>query len=233
MINDKEKNEGKYKVEYLGEKFSRDLQTNKVIILGLYGVGKTTIIFRLMEKKIDGEYAPTISADIKSFQVKVNDKIIQIQIWDTCGNDEFAQNTPNLFKNTSVAILVYAINNKKSFEDIGKWYNILNNYSYDHIVFLIGNKSDLEKERKVTIEEGEKSRNNYDNIKMVFETSAKSGENIDKLLENIAISIYEKNEKEEKELENALKDNRSNRTIKSVRLNKENHKKRRKKECKC
>ena len=220
MINQKEKNESKYKVEYLGEKFSKDLQTYKVIILGLYGVGKTTTINKLMMKNSDKEYEPTMSVDIKHFQVKVNDKIIQIQIWDCCGNDEFALNTPNLFKNTSIAILIYAINNRKSFDNLELWRNVLLNNSYDHIEFLIGNKNDLEKEREVTIEEAENFKNKYDDfIKMVFETSAKTGNNIDKLLENIAISIYEKNENDEKNLEKAM----------TIKLGKQNHKIKKKK----
>ena len=178
-----------------------------------------------MKKETDKEYEPTIILDVKFFQVK--DKIIQIQIWDCCRNDEFALNTPNLFKNASVAILVYAINDKeKSFNNLEQWYNMLLNNSYGHIVFLIGNKSDLKKERNVTIEEGEIFKNNYHDIKMFFETSAKSGENIDKLLDNIAISIYEKNEKEENEFENAMNDNKSKRSIK---LFEKNHKKKLKK----
>jgi small GTP-binding protein len=182
-----------------------------------------------MEKETDKEYAPTISVDIKNLQVKVNDKVIQIQIWDCCGNDEFALNTPNLFKNAKVAILIYAINDKnKSFKDIESWYNMVLKHSYCNILFLIGNKRDLEKERKVTIEDAENFKKNYDDIKIFFETSAKSGENIDKLLENIAISIFEKNEKEEKDLENAM--NYNNRPIK---LKKENHKKKKKKNCIC
>ena len=208
MINEKEKNESKYKVEYLGEKFSKDLQTYKVIVLGLYGVGKTSIVNKLMNKDTNKEYSPTISVDLKYFQVKINDKIIQIQIWDCCGNDEFALNTPNLFKNAKVAILIYAINDKnKSFKDIESWYNMVLKHSYCNILFLIGNKRDLEKERKVTIEDAENFKKNYDDIKIFFETSAKSGENIDKLLENIAISIFEKNEKEEKDLENEMNKN--------------------------
>ena len=227
MIN--EKDESKYKIEYLDSKYSKELLTYKVIVLGLYGVGKTSIINRLMNKEIDIDYAPTISVDIVNLQVKVNDKIIQIQIWDCCGNDEFAISTPNLFKNTSVALLVYAIDKEKSFKNLEEWNNILRNHSYDHIIFLIGNKSDLKNQREVKIEDAENYKNNYDDIKMFFETSAKKGENIDKLFENIAISIYEKNEKEEKEekdLENAM-----NKI--PITLTKENHKKKMKKKCIC
>jgi len=221
-----EKDKSKYKVEFLGEKTATNLLTYKVIILGLYGVGKTTIINKLMKKDISKECTPTINVDIKTFHVKVNGKIIQIQIWDCCGNDQFAQKTRNLFINSSVALLVYAINDKqKSFNDLKIWYNILKENSYDSILFLIGNKSDLENEREVTKEDVETFKNNYDDIKMFFETSAKNGENIDELLDNIAISIYEKIKNDEKNLENAMNDNRS------YKLNMENHKKKRKKKC--
>jgi len=80
MINEKEENESKYKFEFLGEKFSNDFITYKVIIIGRYGVGKTSIINKLGKGDFDKEYYPTISADIKTYQIKVNDKILQIQI---------------------------------------------------------------------------------------------------------------------------------------------------------
>jgi len=199
-----EEDKSKYKIEYNGEKFSKDLLSYKVIVIGRYGVGKTTIINKLMGKVIDKEYAPTLSIDIKNIQAKVNDKIIQINIWDCCGNDKFARETPQLFKNAYISIIVYAINDKKSCEEI--WHNMLNEHSYESIIFLIGNKSDLEKEREVEIKDVETFKNKYeDDIKIFFETSALYGNNIDKLLDNIAISIYEKNKKEEDQLENSIR----------------------------
>jgi len=206
MMNGNEENKSKYKIEYVEEKFSKDLLSYKVIVIGRYGVGKTTIIGKLMNKEIDKEYAPTLSIDTKNIQVKVNDKIIQIQIWDCCGNDEFALNTPNLFKNASIAILVYAINDKQSYIDLEKWRNMLKNISYESIIFLVGNKSDLEEEREVTLEDVETFKNKYDDdIKISFETSALNGSNIGKLLENIAITIYEKDKKLANEVDNGLK----------------------------
>ena len=183
----------KYKVEYLGEKISKDLAFYKLIIIGRYGVGKTTTLHKLMGKEATKEYSPTISIDTKNIQVKVNDTIIQINIWDCCGNEKFALNTPNLFKNASVTILIYAINDNESFKDLENWYNMLKENSNGSIIFLIGNKIDLENERQVTREDGEKFKRNYDDIKMFFEASALKSINIDNLLDNIAISIYEKN----------------------------------------
>jgi len=206
MINGNEENKSKYIIEFLGEEYSKNIIAYKVVTLGRYGVGKTTIINKLMNKESDKEYAPTLSIDTKNIQIKVNDKIIQINMWDCCGNDDFALNTPNLFKNASIGILVYAINDKeKSFNDLEKWNNMLKQHSYESIIFLIGNKSDLEKEREVTKEDVETFKNNKDDIKISFETSALNGSNIDKLLENIAITLYEKDKKFENEVDNALK----------------------------
>ena len=200
-----EDNDNKYKIEEIGETFNKDLTTYKVIILGLSGVGKTTISFQIIKKKYK-ECSPTISLDLANYQVKVNDKKIQIQFWDACGNEDFAENTPNLFKNTSIAILVYAINDKKSFEDVEKWLHILRDKAMGYQTILIGNKSDLEIERAVQKSEGEKCQKDYD-FKYFFETSGKTGFNVNKLLNQIAIILYEMEEKKEKENENDKKIN--------------------------
>ena len=222
MIYGNEEDKNKYKIEYIGEKLTKDLKVNKVIIIGMLGVGKTSIIHSLMNNEVDKEYSPTMSLDIKHIQAKVNDKIIQIQIWDSCGNDKLAQQMPNLFKDAFIAIIVYAINNKKSFEELKKWYNLVKEYSFDNIIFLIGNKSDLEEEREIAKENVETFKNDYDDIKIFFETSALNHENMDKLLDNIVISIYEKDINDENKLDNAIKGGR-------IALNKEEFTKKRKK----
>ena len=99
-------------------------------------------------------------------------------------------------------------------------------HSYDNIVFLIGNKIDLEEERKVTTEDAEIFKNKYDDIKIFLEISSKNGENIDKLLDNIEILIYEKDINGKNNSDKAIKEGR-------IALNKEdftNKGKRKKKE---
>lgn len=192
----------KYNVELINEKDSNDIKTYKVIIIGKNGVGKSSITLRLMNKNIKTE--PTLSVDIASFNIKVNEKIIKIQIWDSCGNEDFAKQTPNLFKNTSLSIIVYAINDEESFKDVKTWFNILSNYNPDCLKYLIGNKGDLEKEREVQKEKGEKLKEEYD-FNLFLETSAESGFNIKTLLKNIAVSIYQKEKKEEENMNNPQK----------------------------
>ena len=103
---------------------------------------------------------------------------------------------------------------KKSFEDLNNWYNILSDHSYDNIIFLIGNKIDLEEKRKVIIEDTDTFKNKYDDIKIFLEISYKNGENIDKLLDNIEILIYEKDINGKNNSGNAIKGGR-------IALNKE------------
>ena len=214
---DKNINDG-YKIEDVeDQKIDNEKKTYKVIIIGNSGVGKSCISFRLINKKFDNQLPATISLDVSSYKVKINSKLIQIQFWDTCGNDEFAQKTPNLFKNSSLAIIVYALDNRKSFEDLCIWNNILTDLSFECMKYLVGNKSDLK--REIEKNEVEKLMDDYDFSKY-FETSAKSGFNIKKLMDNIAISLYEKFEKEI--------ENKSD----TISLKKELHKKKGKKKIK-
>ena len=66
------------KVEFIGEKLSKDLKVYKVIIIGRYGVGKTSIIHKIINNMVQKEYEPTMSIDIKYFQIKVNNEIILV-----------------------------------------------------------------------------------------------------------------------------------------------------------
>jgi len=199
IINENEnETEKDYNVEFIGKGHSDKFTTYKVNLLGINGVGKSGISFRLLNNKFKEDSSPTISVDVENFQVKVNDKIIQFQLWDSCGNEEFAQNTPNLFRGTTLAIIVYAINDRKSFFEVQKWNNILNKYSRECMKYLIGNKCDLEDYRVVSKEEGEALKDDYD-FDLFLEISAKTGFNITTLINNIAISIYQKEKKLEEE----------------------------------
>jgi small GTP-binding protein len=89
----------------------------------------------------------TVGFEFLAFVVKIQDTIIKLQIWDTCGQEEYRSLISNFYKNCSLAILVYSIDNRKSFENTHQWLSELrNNEVGETKVFLIGNKADLEKE---------------------------------------------------------------------------------------
>ena len=90
-----------------------------------------------------------------------------------------------------MAIIVYSIPNRNTFENLEKWINVLKKNSQpETLVFIVGNKKDLENERDVREEEGKKFVED-NNLNFFIETSAKSGEFVDKLFEQGFAQLYE------------------------------------------
>ena len=169
------------KIEYLPENTKNYDLSIKVIFLGDSNVGKTSIINCLqtdsnLQKK-------TTSIEFFNYIIKINNVVIRMQIWDTVGQEKFNSITKSYYKTTDVVILIYAINDINSFNNLTHWNNELNDKSNidiskdsgvseetktikneNVIKVLVGNKKDLEKERQVTYEQGEKFRknNNFD-----------------------------------------------------------------------
>ena len=119
------------------------------------------------------EYKTKIGFDIFNYSAHVNEKLLTMQIRDTCGLIEFSSCTPKLYNNVSLTIIVYEINKKEAFENIKNWYNLLKlNSSTDTKVFIVGNRLNLEDERQVSKEEGEKYVKD-NSFKFFIEASAK------------------------------------------------------------
>ena len=155
----------------------------KVIILGDSSVGKSSLLNRLQNKDFH-EMSATLSIEYHSYILSVNTYTIRMQIWDTAGQEKFNSIVSNYYKGTEVGILVYSIDRQDSFINIQNWYNNLKeNNSENTVNILIGNKKDLDSEkREVSYEQG----NNFakeNNFLFFREISCKSGE--EEELENI------------------------------------------------
>lgn len=105
-------------------------------------------------------------------------------IWDTIGQERYRSITKNYYNNTDGIILLYAINDKHTFSKISSWLTeIKKALSNDAIIILVGHKSDLDKDRQVTIEKGsELAKTN--NIPF-YEASAKTSYNIDTIVHKV------------------------------------------------
>jgi small GTP-binding protein len=124
------------------------------------------------------------------FNLKLNDKIIKFQIWDTCGQEIYKSLISNFYRNSSLAVLVYSIDNKESFIHIENWLNDLKSQANEDVrIFLVGNKADLEEERKITREQGEKYKLDQ-HLDYFMETSAKTGQNARNVLIEAAKMLY-------------------------------------------
>jgi len=149
-------------------------------------------MLQFTEDKFREKHEITIGVEFASKTIEINNKLIKIQIWDTAGHEAFQSITRTYYKGAVGALLVYDITNKESFLHCQNWLNELKeNGDKDVIVILVGNKSDLEKDRQVKKEEGETFAES--NNLFFLETSAKEGKNIfnifkisaQKILDNI------------------------------------------------
>ena len=168
----------------------KNVITFKIIIIGNSGVGKTSITNNAVKNIFFDNYRSTIGMEIFSLFIKVNHKLIKLQIWDTCGQEIYRSLITNFYRNSSLAVIVYSIEKRSSFKDVEIWIKELRFKSSPDIkIILIGNKLDLAKDREVAYEEGAKYLDEYGIIKFC-ETSAKTGENVRKIFEEIGIILY-------------------------------------------
>ena len=110
---------------------------------------------------------------------------------DTCGDEKFRAITRQYYKEAQGIILVYDISNKTTFEDIDNWIeDIRNNAPADCVIYLVGNKTDLNEKRQVSYQDG---KDKSEELGLLFnEVSAKNGDNIFLLFGNISEAILER-----------------------------------------
>ena len=164
----------------------------KVLLLGDSTVGKTCFLLRYCDKTFKEAYLSTIGLDyrLKNITLK-NGKNIKLQIWDTAGQDRFRAITKNYYKGANGIILLYDVTNLQTYENVKNWIiQIKEEANPNVIIFLAGNKIDVNKEDKVvSTEDGQKISEEY---KLPFyETSAKSGINVNEIFEELVEKIDE------------------------------------------
>ena len=168
--------------------------TYKVVLIGESGVGKTCIINRFNEGKFDPNIKISISAQFCRKKIDLpNGESITMDIWDTVGQETFRSITQIFYTHAKVAIIVYDVTDKKSFDEAKNyWYKKIKEIEdKDIIIALVANKYDLYDKRQVTNEKGEEFAKS---IKAIFaSTSAKNNSGIKTLFESIAMKIKQKN----------------------------------------
>ena len=161
-----------------------------LIIVGDSGVGKSCLSIKATRNYFEDFYSPTVGFEFLTFNLKIEDKTVKLQIWDTCGQEVYRSLISSFYRSASLAILVYSIENEESFASLEKWLNDIKTQSSPDIkIFLIANKSDLEEKRKVTRAAGEKFSNEH-NITFFTEASAKTGFNVQNIFMQAAKELY-------------------------------------------
>jgi len=164
----------------------------KVIVIGDTCVGKTNFIFRFVENRFSLNYVSTVGFDYRSKIITLpkSKKKVKLQIWDTAGQERYNAVNKNLFQKVQGVIIMYDITNRASFENINKWLYLLSQNVSDKAKILVGSKLDLSEEKRIVTEE--EGQNLADKNNMPFyETSSKTGENVEKIFFTLAQNIYE------------------------------------------
>ena len=165
-----------------------------IMIVGDSGVGKTAIIRNAVDKEFIEQHKRDISYDFYTLNMNINNKMIKVCIWDSPG-DDLPEGTQykRYFK---LLIIVYSINSKKSFNNVNNWLESIKQFYFLYnkelpLIYLIGNKVDLEHERKVGINEGAilAAQNNLD---LFLEVSSKTGKNIKNIFVHASEILPEK-----------------------------------------
>ena len=183
-------NEEDYKIELLPEDYPQYDLSFKLIFIGDSSVGKSCLTAKAVKNNFEEYYQATVGFEFLTFNMKVNDKVIKLQIWDTCGQEIYKSLISNFYRNSSLAVLVYAIDNKESFNHVENWLNDLKSQANPDVrIFLVGNKADLEEDRKIQKEEGEKYKEDQ-HLDLFMETSAKTGHNARNVLVEAAKILY-------------------------------------------
>ena len=167
----------------------------KVVLLGDSGVGKTCIISRYISGAFDQNSPSTTGARYASkiLTFEQLNKTISLDIWDTAGQEKYKSLTKFFYKDAAVAILVYDITQKESFENMkGYWFQQLQEFGSKSIILgVAGNKCDMYEKEEVNEND---ARQFAESIGAFFEiTSAKNNTGITDLFMNAANRFVDPN----------------------------------------
>jgi small GTP-binding protein len=170
-------------------------QGKKLVFIGDSGVGKTCIISRFLKGTFEHNINSTDGASYASKSIDVNGKSLVLDIWDTAGQERYKSLTKFFYKGAKMAILVYDITRKESFDNIKSfWYNQIKEYGDEGILLgIAGNKSDKYDEEAVPEEE---AREYAKSIGAVFQlTSAQNNSGINELFKSMGAKYLDPNAK--------------------------------------
>ena len=191
---------------------------HKIIFVGDAGVGKTTIISRIMDNPYNEVYEPSIGVDFMSKNIKFRGQNVKLQMWDTAGQEKYKGLIPSYVRNSSIVFLVYDIASKVSFDNIPKWINFIRTIENATLV-LCGNKIDLSN-REVNKQDGE-SLAQKEGISF-FEVSAKTQENIKNMFYNVVAELptfAENNTNKENLVKELMQENGVENVVEGIQTN--------------
>ena len=196
----------------------------KTILIGQSGVGKTNLINIAREEKFNPSQVTTVNCSFFKKIMNIDNKLFNIYLWDTIGQEKLKSLTKIFFKNAKIVILVYDITNKKSLEELNYWLKEVKESLGENIILgVLGNKKDLFVNEEVTEEQGQEYAKSI-GARWGLTSAKTERESFITYVEDLIRDYIKKIEPEEKKEE----DNKDNNL---VLQNEDTEKKKKKKKC--
>ncbi|KAH0794343.1 small GTP-binding protein [Histomonas meleagridis] len=168
----------------------------KTVVVGDSNVGKTCIAIRAARDEFPTDISATVGGAQFSLELELNSETVKFNIWDTAGQEEFRTLVPLYFQNAVLAIIVFDITKKETFQNLDVWVRLLNQGAPENVLkVLVGNKIDCNDHRQVTYDAAMRYSKQIEAVTYV-ETSAKTGQGIHELFEKLAVEIEKRREDE-------------------------------------
>lgn len=165
----------------------------KILLIGNPSVGKSSIFGQYVDNNYYDLGVSTLGLDFKIKTIKIDNKYIKLQIWDTGGQERFKPITRSYYRGSHGIIIVFDITNRNSFDNIRNWIYEINNHSENTCNILVGNKIDLNDKREITYKEAKEFADMYD-LKYI-EVSASNNINIDNIFDFLSKELIEQTNK--------------------------------------
>ncbi|EAY04312.1 small GTP-binding protein, putative [Trichomonas vaginalis G3] len=167
----------------------RSIRSEKVVLIGSQGCGKTSIVLRYCKNVFSGTVGSTVGAAFNSKVVNYAGHQIQLDIWDTAGSEKYRSLAPMYYRDARVAIIVVDITNKDSLSEADDWVKAVREGGRSDCAFVLAaNKCDLEDKRQIKNEEINEFAFSHQ-IPYYRNTSSLTGEGITELFEAISDTL--------------------------------------------
>ena len=194
------------------KKNEKKVEDFKILTLGDSSVGKTSFILKFIEDKFSLNYIATIGLDYKHKKINLSSgETVGLRIFDTAGQERFKSIAANYIRKANGILLVYDITDQNSFNNLKNWYDtICEDKNNEMPIVLIGNKSDLNSQRKISKEDGANLAKEFGIENHFYETSCQNGDNVIIAVNDLVQQIYEKFGYKEKNTSNIQINNKDN-----------------------
>ncbi|XP_077049746.1 EF-hand calcium-binding domain-containing protein 4B [Siphateles boraxobius] len=167
----------------------------KIVLVGNSSVGKTSLLRRFCDDCFHPGTCATVGIDFSVKTLTVDNSQVALQMWDTAGQERYRSITKQFFRKADGVVVVYDITSEQTFTAVRQWLTSVQEGAGEDIpIMLLGNKTDLDGQRVIPLEMGEKLAKDFQFI--FYECSAFSSHNVTESMIHMARVLKEQEDRE-------------------------------------